>query len=423
MNRVGLVLAGFFVLSGALGCGDSATSGDGSRGDPSVPATVDPGAGAWAPVARDRVLEECGLDPDLLDAADARLDRPWAVVRYGKLCHEHYPADQGDLNTPTSLFSATKTMAATVTGMAVYETRSFERTGRKTGPLNDTDRVDHWLDEFSFNPDAQIAHVLGMVAFNEDLSFGNKEHRYDAGGQREINRLSDVVNIAISQDPERLGANIEEFWQRFMVQKLGFRNSVWTDGRPDKSFASTWFGTVRDMARLGLLILNKGVWDGERLLSEEWIYKMTHPSFEDANTSYGYLTWLQANSNYHFGGILGGLKFDSPLDACSPPAMNATFPHGISGATDCNYSPPWTCEQQYDVGVWTANGARGQLIVGHPGLDMVLIVQNLGSNSFGGSLWGPVRPALVAADPRFQGDEAGFCEEYFASRYAPDLKE
>ena len=36
-------------------------------------------------------------------------------------------------------------------------------------------------------------------------------------------------------------------------------------------------------------------------------------------------------------------------------------------------------------------------------------------------LWDAVRPAVVAADPRFQGDEAGFCAAYGANRYAPDL--
>lgn len=422
-NRL-LAVAAMALTLHLCACGESSTPGSGNDAgggstEPAPPATVDPGTGPWEPIPADRVLEECRLDPELLKEADRALNRPWAIVRYGKLCHEHYP-DGSD--QPTHLFSATKTMAATVTGMAAYQTRNLERTGRKTGPLSDEDRVDHWLDQFDFNQEARIAHVLGMVAFNEDLSYGAKEHVYDAAGNREINRLSDVVNTAIRQDPDRLGSDLEEFTQRYLYEKLGMSDSVWSGGQPDKIYGYSWFGTVRDMARLGLLILNKGVWNGERLLSEDWAYRMTHPSFEDANTSYGYLTWLGANSNYHFGGILGGAKFQGPLDGCAPPAIHANFPHGISAATDCNYDAPWTCDQQYDVGTWTANGRGGQLIHAHPGLDMVLVVKDLGDSAFGGSVWGPVRPAVVAADPRFQGDEEAFCAAYLASNYAPDLK-
>jgi hypothetical protein len=54
---------------------------------------------------------------------------------------------------------------------------------------------------------------------------------------------------------------------------------------------------------------------------------------------------------------------------------------------------------------------------------MVLIVKRLGDLAFHGTLWAPVRPALVALDPRFQGDEDAFCAAYGANRYAPDLPE
>ena len=74
-----------------------------------VPATTDPGTGPWEPVPRDRVLEECGLDPDLLERADAAIDRPWAAVRYGKLCHEYYPEGE---DSPTHLFPAPTPTAA-----------------------------------------------------------------------------------------------------------------------------------------------------------------------------------------------------------------------------------------------------------------------------------------------------------------------
>lgn len=397
----------------------SACGGGGGKGD-AVPATVDPGQGEWELVPEDRVAAECGLDPELLRRADETLNRPWAAVRHGKLCHEFYPDGSDEV---AEVFSATKTLGAVVTGIAAYETRDLPRTGRKTGPLAATDRVDHWLDSFSFNPEARIAHVLAMVAHNPDLSLGAKQHVYDAIGTVQINRLSDVVNTAIAQDPDRLGATLEDFTQRFLFEPLGMRSSIWSEGRPDKNYAYTWQSTVRDMARLGLLILNRGVWNGKRVLAEDWIYEMTHPAFEDANTSYGYLTWLAARSNYGFGGAgVGDLQFDAPLDPCSPAALWESYPHGVSESPDCNYDPPWSCDQPYDVGVWSANGAGGQLIVGHPGLDLVLVVKDLGGAAFHGVLWGPVRPALVALDPEFQGDEAAFCEAYGNNAYAPDLR-
>ena len=74
------------------------------------------------------------------------------------------------------------------------------------------------------------------------------------------------------------------------------------------------------------------------------------------------------------------------------------------------------------MGAWSANGAGGQLIEGHPGLDMVLISKNAGLGAGFGTLWGPVRPALVALDPTFQGDEEAFCEAYGNNAYAPDLR-
>jgi hypothetical protein len=317
----------------------------------------------------------------------------------------------------TEVFSTTKTLGAVVTGIAVHQTRDLVRTGRKTGPLSDEDRVDHWLDEFSFNPDAQIAHVLAMLAHNEDLSVGARDFLYDADGSRQINRLSDVINTAIAQDPDRLGSDLEEFTRRFLFEPLGMRHSRWTGDRPDKIFAYTWQATVRDMARLGVLLVHGGRWSGEQILSTEWVDKMTHPSFEDANTGYGYLTWLNSSSGYTFS----IQKREGPLDACAPVAVNHVFPHGLSEATDCGYSPPYVCEQAFDVGVWNAAGLFGQFIVGHRGLDLVLVVKDFGDLDGPRRLWEAVRPALVAHDPEFRGDEAAFCASYGRGDYAPDL--
>lgn len=414
------VLLGLFTLvavttlAACSGSGSGGTDGEGTgpTADVLFPTSGDPGRAAWEPVPASEVAETCGLDPELLAQADAQIGRPWAVVRYGKLCHEFYPEGRPQVDEPAENFSATKTLGALVTGIAAWQTQDIPRDGRKTGPLRAEDRVDHWLDEFSFNPEAHLEHVLAMVAHNPDLGFEKKGFAYDALGNVQINRLSDVVNTAIAQDPERLGANLEEFTQRFLFEPTGMTRSTWSGGVPDKNYAFTWVSTTRDMARLGLLLLHGGVWSGERILGEDWIQAMTHPSFEDANPAYGYLTWLNTIEN-----DAGDRTFP-----CAPLSVNHQFPHGLSESPDCGLDDTALCEQQKDVGIWYAAGLFGQYVIGHRALDLVLVVKDFDDVGPVGQMWDFVRPALVELDPEFAGNEAAFCAAYERGEYAPDLK-
>ena len=77
----------------------------------------------------------------------------------------------------------------------------------------------------------------------------------------------------------------------------GYRNSyVEIDGRRMQSVSggSHWGGGVfihaQDQARIGLLLLRGGVWNGRRILSQEWISRMRVPC--PLNPQYGYLWWL-----------------------------------------------------------------------------------------------------------------------------------
>lgn len=66
-----------------------------------------------------------------------------------------------------------------------------------------------------------------------------------------------------------------------------------------------WFST-RDMARVGLLMLNRGNWNGKQIISENWVDEMlkSRTSYKEVNTNvpvfrnsgvnfgYGYMWWL-----------------------------------------------------------------------------------------------------------------------------------
>ena len=363
-------------------------------------ALVDPGTAAWVPVPESEILDTCGLNAEMLNAATLPEGASFAVVRYGRLCYVS-GEDGSDGPEVSHIFSVTKTLGAVMTGMVMHETRNIPTSDESmTGPLGQWDRMDEWID-FStlpdtadIHPDATIAHVLSMEAYNDSLAYGDKQHQYDGSGGREINSLIQVIDNVVRQDSDRLGENAVAVKDR-LFGKLGLENSAWDV----TTLGFSWNASLHDMARLGMVVMNGGIYNGERLVDAEYVYNMTHPAFEDGSTQYGYLTWL-----------------NNP--ECAPRAIHANYPHGISEATDC---ADGNCDQQYDVGVWNAIGAQGQFVQGHRGLDMVIVAQNWDTNS-GSPLWEVVRPALVSADPTFQGDDAAFCAAYGSNAYAPDLK-
>jgi hypothetical protein len=77
----------------------------------------------------------------------------------------------------------------------------------------------------------------------------------------------------------------------------GYRNSwIVLDGQPVQSVSGGghWGGGIFinafDMARFGLLTLNKGNWNGRQLMSEQWIKQATTPT--NCKTDYGYMNYF-----------------------------------------------------------------------------------------------------------------------------------
>jgi hypothetical protein len=418
--------AGASTVAGAGGTGNGGSTpagmggaGAGAAGDMSTgPSTPyhDPGAGPWEVVPMSDVMSVCKLDPAKLMAAESVATYAWLIVRYGKLCYQHNAMTYA----PGEAWSTTKTLGALVTGMASYETRMIPRTGKKTGQLSDEDRADQWLDVVSYNADAKVAHVLGMVAHDTSLAWGQKSFAYDTVGTTEINTLGTMITAAIAQDSARLGTSVADFTQKFLYTPLGMKNSSWAGA----VFAYSWTVDLLDMARVGVLINNYGMWDGKRLVDEQWIYRQTHPSFEDANTGFGYLTWLNSSSNWmSIDGIVKQMA--GTPGTCAPVAIHKKYPHGVSEAPDCHYNPPATCDQKYDIGVWNAEGLGGQLIQGHRGLDLVIVARDAQPGGTGPGtaqqVWDALKSAVISGDPMFKGDETGFCKAYGTNNYAPDL--
>ncbi|GIT67388.1 MAG: hypothetical protein Ct9H300mP25_08600 [Acidobacteriota bacterium] len=63
-----------------------------------------------------------------------------------------------------------------------------------------------------------------------------------------------------------------EFPRRALLDKIGMQNTlVSTDRFGDFVLSSQVYTNARDLGRFGLLYLQNGVWNDERLVSREWI--------------------------------------------------------------------------------------------------------------------------------------------------------
>lgn len=61
---------------------------------------------------------------------------------------------------------------------------------------------------------------------------------------------------------------------------------------------SVYWSSSRNMARFGLMALNKGKWNGNEIVNETYFNAATSTS-QNINLSYGYLWWLNGKSSYH----------------------------------------------------------------------------------------------------------------------------
>jgi CubicO group peptidase (beta-lactamase class C family) len=91
------------------------------------------------------------------------------------------------------------------------------------------------------------------------------------------------------------GRDYLEFPRRALFDRIGMRSTVvGVDRFGDFVLSSQVYATARDLARLGLLYLNDGVWNGERILPQGWIefVRTPAPATIDRGSIYGGHFWL-----------------------------------------------------------------------------------------------------------------------------------
>ncbi len=89
------------------------------------------------------------------------------------------------------------------------------------------------------------------------------------------------------------GMNIHQFMEQFLFTPLQITDyDYWAlDGQIHTG--SALYLSIRDMAKLGQLFLDKGLWNGTRVVSEAWVDEATHRYVDNGNWGYGYQWWMR----------------------------------------------------------------------------------------------------------------------------------
>ena len=343
-----------------------------------------PGDAARIPWPNGDLLENTGLptvvDGDALQAAsDWAFDREseeqvtlsLVVVYKGEIIHERY-APGFDVTTRTRTWSTAKSIASTLIGMLVDEGRMAldEPLGFDWYPSNRSPETDP-------RNEITLRHVLNMSSGLDTIDNRGREYATGSGlsywagassvaGARSralirepgiywdyenYDTLLGVYAMKLALGGEKAYA---EFPRKALLDKIGMRNTlVSTDRFGDFILSSQVYTNARDLARFGLLYLQNGVWDGERLISEDWIdfVRTPAPATVGLGGMYGGQWWLVPEG-----------RDDIPADA------------------------------------YSTSGNRGQFTIVVPTHDMVIVRRGLDYGRQGFDRWGLTREVLKAVD-------------------------
>jgi CubicO group peptidase (beta-lactamase class C family) len=90
-----------------------------------------------------------------------------------------------------------------------------------------------------------------------------------------------------------------EFPRRELFDRIGMRSTLpGMDRFGNYVLSSQVYSNTRDLARVGILYLNEGVWNGERILSKKWVEWVRRPAYStrEIGNTYGGQFWLVPDS-------------------------------------------------------------------------------------------------------------------------------
>ncbi|CAG0933401.1 6-aminohexanoate-dimer hydrolase [Thermoflexales bacterium] len=283
---------------------------------PTSPAEKD-----YWPTAEWRVssLAEHCLDPEKIEHAAWYLEkgitaRSLLIIRHGELVYEKYFRSIQKPDRTADVRSITKSVLSALVGIAMDQ-----------GQLDSLDHkvIEYFPEYFYPQTDPRMAEVTLRHLLTMSSGFKWAEHSpSQTKWMNSRNWVEAAINLEFVEQPgtgftyctantqllsailtKVTGEALRDYAQRNLFTPLGIPANRWHWGVDDHGYAIGGFGMnlrPRDLARFGYLYLNQGYWDGQQIISPEWIQESTRAQLHSGwGPDYGYLWWVHPRSDLH----------------------------------------------------------------------------------------------------------------------------
>ena len=146
-------------------------------------------------------------------------------------------------------------------------------------------------------PDHALVYTGAIDAFKHSLTRPAQFPPNTEGRYRNSDPL--IIGWLVKQAVTKRGEEYLTFPQRALFDRIGIRRQV-LETDPYGNFLLTGYdyGTARNWARLGLLYLQDGMWQGQRILPEGWTKFVSTPAPAWKQPVYGGLFWVNGDGGW-----------------------------------------------------------------------------------------------------------------------------
>ena len=209
------------------------------------------------------------------DAGDLGAMHGFVIVRHGKVIAEGSWKPFDTLNETHMLYSHSKSFTSSAIGLLADR-----------GKIDLDERI---VDIFSNEVPAKVSENLAQLRVRDLLTMnvGKKDHLLRDGGDWVKEFLSkdffrkpgtgfkydsDATYMLAAIVEKKSGMKMMDYRQKNMIDQIGIPQA-WTTCSPQGIPCGGWGMnmTTRELARFGQLYLNRGDWDGKRVLSSDWV--------------------------------------------------------------------------------------------------------------------------------------------------------